>query len=50
MGLKNVPASVLIENAPEPVLILNSEGNIKYVNQSFEDCFGYSREDVLGKH
>ncbi len=39
MRLENLPASALVEDAPEPVLILDSEGNVKYLNRSFDEWF-----------
>jgi PAS domain S-box-containing protein len=39
-----------IEQAAEEILITDTEGNIQYVNPSFEQVTGYSRSEVIGKN
>jgi PAS domain S-box-containing protein len=41
--------SAAVESAAEAVVITESSGKIKYVNRSFEQITGYSREEVLGR-
>ncbi|TET41662.1 MAG: PAS domain S-box protein, partial [Dehalococcoidia bacterium] len=40
----------LIEDIPISICNVDIEGNITYVNKGFEEIFGYSREEVLGKN
>ncbi|MCP4339505.1 MAG: PAS domain S-box protein, partial [Desulfobulbaceae bacterium] len=39
-----------IEQASESVVISNSQGEIEYVNPSFEATTGYSRDEVIGRN
>ena len=39
----------LLESAPDPIVIADSEGRIVLVNQETERVFGYSREELLGQ-
>ncbi len=39
-----------IEQSSETILITDREGNIQYVNPSFERITGYSRSEALGKN
>ncbi len=39
-----------IEQVQESITITDAQGLIEYVNPSFEQLTGYSREEVLGKH
>ena len=39
----------LIENAPEAIVIHNSDGTIAKTNYEFSKTFGYSREEAVGK-
>src|SRR5215469_5112779 len=39
-----------IEQAAEEILITDAEGNIQYVNPSFEQVTGYSRSEVIGRN
>lgn len=42
------PADVS-ECASEPVLIMEGDGNIAYVNAHVETLFGYSRDELVGE-
>lgn len=39
-----------IEAAPHGILIVNNSGLVTFANQSLCECFGYSKDDVLGKN
>ena len=39
----------LLENSPNPVLMINPDFSIVYVNAAFEKLTGFSREEVAGK-
>ncbi len=41
--------SSAIEAAAEMIMITDNEGEIEYVNPAFEDNFGYTAEEVIGK-
>jgi PAS domain S-box-containing protein len=36
----------ILENSPAPVVIIDLDGNIDYVNKSFVDTFGYTTHDM----
>jgi PAS domain S-box-containing protein len=40
----------ILTSLAEGVVVENAEGNITYVNPSFEKMLGYGRGDLLGKH
>ena len=42
--------SLAVEQSPSAILITDMEGNILYVNASFERITGYSREETLGEN
>ena len=39
----------LLESSPDPVVVYDMQGHATYVNPAFEQTFGYSREELLGK-
>ncbi|MES2177676.1 MAG: ATP-binding protein [Gemmatimonadota bacterium] len=39
-----------IEQIPESVMMMDTEGRIEYVNAAFSQNTGYSRSEVLGQH
>lgn len=39
-----------IDSVPLPVLITDTNANIEYVNQTFQDFYGYTSEEVIGKN
>ncbi len=41
--------SLAVQQSPVGIVITDAEGNIEYVNPSFETATGYSIDDVLGK-
>ncbi|MTJ80409.1 MAG: PAS domain S-box protein, partial [Telmatospirillum sp.] len=40
--------SLAVEQSPESIVITNLDGDIEYVNETFVQNTGYSREEVLG--
>ncbi|MFP4117102.1 MAG: PAS domain S-box protein [Candidatus Aenigmatarchaeota archaeon] len=42
--------SSLFEKSPEGIVFVDREGKVVKVNESFSDIFGYSEEEVIGKH
>jgi two-component system sensor histidine kinase UhpB len=40
--------SILIENSPNPILVINKDNSIKYVNNALEKMTGYKSEDLIG--
>ncbi|MDP3275667.1 MAG: sensor domain-containing diguanylate cyclase [Deltaproteobacteria bacterium] len=42
-------APLLIEHAPDAIVVVDSEGTIVVVNQQTEALFAYAREELLGK-
>jgi PAS domain S-box-containing protein len=42
--------SVILKNAPVPIMICNTEGIIEFVNPMFTELTGYSSESVLRTH
>ena len=41
--------TLAVEQSPASILITDLEGNIEYVNRTFEKTSGYARAEVLGK-
>ncbi|MXR42496.1 PAS domain S-box protein [Halobaculum sp. WSA2] len=39
-----------IETAREGIAFLDEEGTIRYVNSAYTDVYGYTREEMIGKH
>jgi PAS domain S-box-containing protein len=39
----------LLESAPDPIVVINAQGNIAMVNGQTESIFGYRREELLGR-
>ncbi len=39
----------LLEASPDPVVVYDMHGNATYVNPAFEQVFGFSREESIGK-
>ncbi|RLC28956.1 MAG: hypothetical protein DRH32_08165 [Deltaproteobacteria bacterium] len=39
----------LLESSPDPIVVYNMEGVATYVNPAFEQTFGLSRNELLGK-
>jgi PAS domain S-box-containing protein len=39
----------LLESSPDPVVVYNMEGIATYVNPAFEQTFGYSCDELIGK-
>ncbi|MCB1773431.1 MAG: EAL domain-containing protein, partial [Gammaproteobacteria bacterium] len=42
--------SQVVEQSPVSVMITDSQGNIEYVNQAFEQVTGYRQEEVVGRN
>ena len=38
----------ILEDAPEPIMIVNRNGLILFVNRQFESFFGYTQEELIG--
>ncbi|MBI4384531.1 MAG: PAS domain S-box protein [Nitrospinae bacterium] len=39
-----------VEQSPAPIMIANPDGDIEYVNPSFQKSCGYSAEELIGKN
>lgn len=39
----------ILEFAPDAIVIINSSGTIQYVNQQFENIFGYANHEAIGQ-
>lgn len=39
----------LLESSPDPIVVYNMDGMATYVNPAFEQTFGHSRDELLGK-
>ncbi len=40
---------ILFDNAPDLIIVINTEGNFLDLNKKFEQECGYSREEIIGK-
>lgn len=40
---------LLLESSPDPIVLYNIQGKATYVNPAFEQTFGFSSRDLLGK-
>jgi PAS domain S-box-containing protein len=40
---------LLLESSPDPIVVYNMQGEASYVNPAFEQKFGFSSDEVLGK-
>ena len=40
---------LLLESSPDPIVLYNIQGKATYVNPAFEQTFGFSSEELLGK-
>jgi PAS domain S-box-containing protein len=40
--------ALLIENSPNPILVVNKDNSIKYVNKALENLIGYKAEELVG--
>jgi PAS domain S-box-containing protein len=40
---------LLLESSPDPIVLYNIQGQATYVNPAFEQTFGFSSRDLLGK-
>lgn len=45
----NIDFIKLIEIIPDAIVIVNGEGNIKFVNSQIREVFGYSEEELIDK-
>lgn len=39
----------LLESSPDPVVVYDMQGHATYVNPAFEQTFGFSRDELLGR-
>jgi two-component system, sensor histidine kinase PdtaS len=40
----------LLEHTPDPLLVMNGERRVTMVNKRLEECLGYQRTQLLGRH
>jgi PAS domain S-box-containing protein len=41
--------SILLENSPNPIMVINQDNVIKYVNNALEKLTGYKTEELIGR-
>jgi PAS domain S-box-containing protein len=41
---------LLLESSPDPIVVYDMEGRATYINPAFESTFGWSSDELLGKH
>ncbi|WP_016956901.1 hybrid sensor histidine kinase/response regulator [Catenovulum agarivorans] len=40
----------IIENIAEPIIAISKNGAVQFINKAAEKCFGYSKEQIIGKN
>lgn len=40
--------SCLLDNSPHPIIVINPDTSVRYVNPALEKLTGYSSEEILG--
>ena len=40
----------IVNNSPDIILILDREGNFRFINSKIESILNYSRKDLIGQH
>ncbi|WP_440903126.1 ATP-binding protein [Catenovulum sp. SX2] len=40
----------IIENIGEPIIAISKNGSVQFINKAAEKCFGYSKEQIIGKN
>ena len=39
----------LLRNSPNPIVVINSDTSVRYVNQAFEDLTGFTAAEIIGR-
>jgi PAS domain S-box-containing protein len=50
MGVSDGLARQLLNAAPDPSIVINSDGTILHTNARVNDVFGYRQEELIGQH